>query len=306
MLDLQLSLAGMIILCLIAATGGAELQKNAAKWTVIASLGATCGIMAVYLIWMWDRPLLSWILPFSGAIILGNWLPVCGSFFAGICLRTTRIAIARRILLTTTMAGLCAYSLIRPLLGDAPRCLPLKDGQVLDFQTTDNTCSAACAVGLLRIHGIRATEGELAELCLTRSGTHWLGVYRGLKLKTAGTEWDVVAEEVAVTELMEHGPPLGILLLTFGPESVARAAESGFATEVGHSVISLGLSERRLMTVFDPSPDYGIESWDNVVLQDIDGCILLRLVSRNGSPSPEFDLAAYRLPYWKNPGFAQR
>ncbi len=306
MLDLQLSLAGMIILCLIAATGGAELQKKAAKGIVIASLAGVCGLMVVYLIWIWDRPLLSRILPFSGAIILGNWLPVIGSFFVGICIRTKRIAMARRMILAAMMAGLCGYSLARPLLGDAPHCLPLMHGQVLDFQTTDSTCSVACAAGLLRIHGISATEGELAELCLTRRGTHWLGVYRGLKLKTAGTEWDVVAEEIPAAELVRGRSPLGVLSLTFGPESAARAAESGFGTHMGHSVVSLGHCERPGLTVFDPSPDYGIESWDSAVLQDIEACILLRLVSRRGSPSPQFDLVAYRQPYWKNPRFAQR
>ena len=306
MLDLQLSLAGMIILCVIAATGGAELQKKAAKWIVVTSLAGVCGLMTVYLIWIWDRPLLSRILPFSGTIILGNWLPVSGSFFAGICLRTKRIAMARRMLLTTMMAGLCGYSLARPLLGDAPRCLPLMHGRLLDFQTTDNTCSVACAAGLLRIHGIPATEGELAELCLTRRGTHWLGVYRGLKLKTAGTEWDVVVEEIPAEELVRGLPPLGVLSLTFGPESAARAAESGFGTQMGHSVVSLGQCERAGLTVFDPSPEYGIESWDSFVLQDIEACILLRLVSRKGSPSPQFDVVAYREPYWKTPRFAQR
>lgn len=306
MLDLQLSIAGMTILCLIAATGGSELQKNATRGVVIASLAGVCGLMAVYLIWIWDRPVLSRILPFSGAIILGNWLPLSGSFFIGICIRTIRITIARRILLTAVMAGLCGYSLVSPLLGDAPLCIPLIHGQVLDFQTTDTTCSAACAAGLLRIHGITATEGELAELCLTRRGTHWLGVYRGLKLKTAGTEWDVVAEEVPAAELVRGRSPLGVLSLTFGPDSAARAQESGFDTNRGHSVVSLGRTDGAGLTIFDPSPDYGIESWDSELLQDIEGCILLRLVSRRGSPSPQFNLTAYRQPYWKNPRFAQR
>ena len=31
----------------------------------------------------------------------------------------------------------------------------------------------------------------MAELCLTRRGTSWMGLYRGLKLKTEGTPWKV-------------------------------------------------------------------------------------------------------------------
>jgi hypothetical protein len=173
MLDLQLSLAAMIGLCVLSALAGARLQERAARRTVCTLLAAVCGLMAVYLIWIWDRPLLSRVLPFSGVIILGNWLPVIGSFFAGICAQTKKIVWMRRMALGATMAVLCGYSLVRPLLGDAPSCVPLNEGQLLDFQTTDNTCSAACAAGLLRIHGIPATERELAELCLTRRGTHW-------------------------------------------------------------------------------------------------------------------------------------
>src|SRR5260221_7046371 len=38
--------------------------------------------------------------------------------------------------------------------------------------------------------GISATEQEMADLCITRRGTYWQGLYRGLKLKTAGTLWE--------------------------------------------------------------------------------------------------------------------
>ena len=44
----------------------------------------------------------------------------------------------------------------------------------------------------MREHGIQASEQEMVELCLTRAdGTPALGLYRGLKLKTRGTPWNV-------------------------------------------------------------------------------------------------------------------
>jgi hypothetical protein len=299
MLDLLLSLSGMLILCVLAAFAGAKLQKQAGQRTVfLAQVLATAG-MAGYMAWIWDSPLLIQLLPFSCAIILGNWLPVLGSFFAGICFRTEQIMKIRRWLLVSTLSALCCYSLTRPLLGEAPQCLaPAQpDERIFCSQTTDQTCSAACAAGLLKLHGISATEEELARLCLTRRGTHWLGVFRGLKIKTAGTEWDVVVEEVEPDRITRAANPLGILALTFSSSAAAQTAESGFGTDVGHTVISLATSRWGTLEVFDPSPDYGFESWNDRVLADVKKCILLRLVSRNGSPSPLLAVDASLLPH---------
>jgi hypothetical protein len=309
MLDLTLSLAGMMILCVLAAIGGAILQRQAGQRTVLFAQMLAAAGMAGYMAWLWDRPLLIELLPFSCAIILGNWLPVLGAFFVGICLQTQRIMRIRRMLLGTTLGCLCCYSLSCPLLGEAPECQPpaLQDERIFRCQTTDQTCSAACAAGLLRLHGIPATEDELAQLCLTRRGTHWLGVFRGLKIKTAGTEWDVVVEEVTPGRLTQVTNPLGILALTFSPSAAAQSAESGFGTEVGHTVISLAASKWGTLEVFDPSPDYGFESWNDRVLADVEKCILLRLVSRNGSRSPLQPLDAKHFPpSWIVPSVASR
>src|SRR5579871_4206650 len=61
------------------------------------------------------------------------------------------------------------------------------DGRGLMRQTTDDSCSAASAAMLLYHYGIRTTEAQMAELCLTRAdlGTSPLGLYRGLAIKAA-------------------------------------------------------------------------------------------------------------------------
>jgi hypothetical protein len=298
MLDLTLSLAGMLILCVLAAISGANLQKQAGRRTVVVAQMLAAAGMAGYMAWIWDRPLLIQLVPFSGAIILGNWLPVLGAFFVGICSQTEQIRKARRLLLVSTLSSLCCYSLTSPLLGEAPECESSvhDDEPIFGFQTTSQTCSAASAAGLLRLHGIPATEEELSQLCLTRRGTHWLGVFRGLKIKTAGTEWDVVVEEIAPKQLTRATNTLGVLTLTFSPSAAARTVESGFGTEVGHTVISLVTSQWGTLEVFDPSPDYGFESWNDRVLADVEKCILLRLVSRIGSPSPLRSIDVSQLP----------
>jgi len=304
--DLMLSLCGMIILCLTAAVAGAHLQKRADWKIVLLAQIAVTGLMAAYMLWIWDRPLLIQVLPFSSAIVLGNWLPLVGAFFAGICICTEKILWVRRMLLGTTLGCLCCYSLVSPLLGQAPECETTEvSGGLLRYQTTPQTCSAACAAGLLRLHGIPATEEELARLCLTRQGTHWLGVFRGLKIKTANTEWDVVVEEISPKDLTRGENPAGVLALTFSKRSREHSIESGFDSEVGHTVVSLGTSAWGTLHVFDPSPDYGFESWNDRILADVETGILLRLVSRNGKPSPLQGVDTHRPSTWNEQGIAR-
>lgn len=307
MLDLMLGVCGMGFLCAMAAGAGARLQTHAGWKTVVLALVMMTAVMGAYMMWLWDRPLLIQLLPFSNAIILGNWLPIVGAFFVGVCLRTAQVARIRRLLLSATLSCLCAYSLVSPLLGHAPECGAAEvSGRMLEFQTTPQTCSAACAAGFLRLHGIPATEEEMAGLCLTRRGTHWLGVFRGLKLKTANTEWDVVVEEVRPDELTQRVNPPGILALTFTQVSAAHSLESGFVADIGHTVVCLGTSRWETLEVFDPSPDFGFESWNDRILADVDSGILLRLVSRNGTPSPLQNVDTQRPSTWNERQIASR
>lgn len=303
----MLSLSGMIILCLTAAFAGATLQERAGWKSVLLAQITVTALTGVYLKWIWDRPVLTQFLPFSNAIILGNWLPIVGAFFVGVCIRTRRILFLRRTVLGATLGCLCGYSLVSPILGNAPECGPSGlTGRIMEFQTTHQTCSAVCAANLLRLHDIPATEEELAELCLTRRGTHWLGVYRGLKLKTAGTKWYVVVEEVSPKDLTRGTHPPGVLALTFTKESAAHRIETGFAPEIGHAVVCLGSPQAGVLDVFDPAPDYGFESWNDRILEDVESAILLRLVCRDSGSSP-FVSAGLKRPWtWKEHCLASR
>jgi hypothetical protein len=309
MVDLYLSLGIMISLSGLAAFAGASLQKRAGRVVVFSTEVVVCLATAAYLQCLWDRPILSQLLPFSGTVILGNWLPVVGSFFLGVCLKTERITHLRRIVLATVMVGISGYSLAKPMLGQPPSCVPSASNSTLDFQTTNQTCSAACAASLLRMHGIPASEDELARICLTRRGTHWLGVYRGLKLKTANSNWDVIAEEVKPEDLFSSKPIFGILAMTFqapGEDQVCDP-EWGFESDVGHTVLVLQSRSSKLLDVFDPSPEYGHETWNEDVLASVRQSILLRLVPRDGRKSPvEINLAALKQDINAYPPIARR
>ena len=232
-----------------------------------------------------------------------------GSFLLGVFLKTNRITSWRRILLGICMVATSGYSLAKPMLGKPPACVPVMFDRILDFQTTDQTCSAACAASLLRLHGVSANEKELANLCLTRHGTHWLGVYRGLKLKTAGTNWDVVAEEVSQEDLLSGKLGLGILALSFhvAESGLTCDPEWGFESAVGHSVLILKSHHPGVLEVFDPAPDYGFEIWNEELLASVRNGIMLRLVPRDGTQAVvQFDLNALKLDSSAYPPIVRR
>ncbi len=309
MVDLFLSLGIMIALCGLAGFAGATLQKRAGRVIIFCTEVLVCLATAAYLQYLWDRPLLSRLLPFSSAVILGNWLPVVGSFFLGVFLKTERITQVRRIVLASVMVGISGYSLAKPMLGQPPACIPSFNNRTLDFQTTNQTCSAACAASLLRMHGISATEDELSKTCLTRRGTHWLGVYRGLKLKTANTNWDVVAEEVNPKDLFKSNMNYGILAMSFHSPEQGHAVdpEWGFESHVGHTVLVLQSRSSILLDVFDPSPEYGHETWTADVFSRVKQSILLRLVPRDGNQSPiEINLTELKQEIDSYPPVARR
>jgi hypothetical protein len=282
MWDLLMSLAIMTGLTLALVAAGAYLQLRASRRTQQTAILLAVCVMGIYLSCLWNSPLLVSLLPFSSAVILGNWLVPCGGFLSGVLVFNRGIHPLRRGLLGCSLLLLSAYSLAGPVLGTAPRCANVEFERILEFQTTDTTCSAACAAGLLRLHGIAATEREMASLCLTRRGTHWLGVYRGLKLKTAGTEWDVVAERLTIPQILSAGSTPGVLSLSLSGWAASRTEDSALAGLAGHSVVLLGTRQPGEVAVFDPSPDYGFDVWTEAALCGVDSAIRLRLVSRHG------------------------
>ena len=70
------------------------------------------------------------------------------------------------------------------------------------MQSTAVSCGPCCAVRVLADYGIDATEEDMIDLCLTgRLGTPALGLYRGLKIKTEKTKWDVEILRCSIEEL---------------------------------------------------------------------------------------------------------
>jgi hypothetical protein len=201
-------------------------------------------------------------LPLSNLIVIGNWLPLAAAFVAGLAWRLIPGGVLRRGWPVLILLGLGAFAAIQPLVGEPPECHDHWDHDGICRQTGDKSCSAACAATILSMHGISATEKEMVELCLTRSGTMWQGMYRGLKLKTRGTPYDVCVFSGSISDLRQMTP--GALILATGLErgtDVDPIYQEQWGWRPGelHTVLIFDFVENNRVEMADP--DVGREQW---------------------------------------------
>jgi peptidase C39-like protein len=268
---------GLFLLTSRAARHHRPLALDGAALLTVAALFA-------YIRWVWYSPRLAELLPFSNLIVVGNWLPLFAAVLAGLVWARITAAPLRRSIVASALAACGILAAIFPLLGRAPACEDRWDRLGTCLQTTDHTCSPACAAMLLRKHGIEATEQEMAVLCLTRRGTSWQGLYRGLKLKTAGTDWDVQVCQGPVGELarLRGGP----MILSVGLESGDSphsefTREFGWVPGVNHSVVLESMHPSGTAIIADPSQEMSREHWDRKTLVTLWRGSALRLVKRD-------------------------
>ncbi|MEX2026646.1 MAG: hypothetical protein WEH44_05085 [Pirellulaceae bacterium] len=268
--------AGLFVLTLRATRSSADRTLNLLAILAVCTLG-----WYIQNVW-YDVRLARW-LPYAGLIVLGNWLPLFAAVLAAVAWQSAAGSRIRQVILTGAMLATGSYALVYPLLGSAPHCGDKWDKMGTCLQTTKLTCSAACAATLLERHGIGATEQEMAELCLTRCGTSWQGLYRGLKLKTAGTSWDVEIVRCRPDELAQLAERP--LILSVGLESGLPAdteftREFGWVPGVNHSVVLTGFTNSGLAVIADPSIEMSREQWDRPMLATLWRGYAIRLVPR--------------------------
>jgi hypothetical protein len=241
---------------------GIVVAERASRHINMLILSLILTTMGAYLFYLWDDILLAKLLPFSNLIVVGNWLPPLASLLAGVAWKSMPGSLRRRNSYTVVMLMVALIAMVEPVWGTTPECNDAWDGFVCR-QTSETSCSAAAAATLLRLHGIVSTEQEMAELCLTQSrGTSWQGLYRGLCLKTIGTDFEVEVLSCDARDLavLNKSP----LILVVGiPEGVA--VDSIYTEEyqwgVGdlHSVVFLGFQSDGMAQIADP--EVGIEAW---------------------------------------------
>lgn len=133
-------------------------------------------------------------------------------------------------------------------------------------QSTPDSCSAAAAVMMLHLHGISATEAEMARLCLTRAGmgTPTLGLVYGLQQKAQQRGlYPRILSLAFPAQLgkLRPGCILSVGLKRGLPADVdARMRGYGWEPGVHHAVVVVGAApDGAWLDVAAPS--YGREHW---------------------------------------------
>jgi len=252
-------------------------------WRVLdaAALFTVFGLFA-YIRWVWYDPHLAQWLPFSNLIVVGNWLPLFSAALAGLVWGRMALAPLRRAIVAASLGLAGTLAAMHPLLGHTPTCGNRWDKLGTCLQTTNLTCSPACAATLLKKHGIATSEQEMAELCLTHRGTSWQGLYRGLKLKTAGTDWDVEVCQGPIETVTLHfsGPMILSVGLAAGTPNPELTSELGWIPGVNHSVVLETVRPGGIVVIADPSQEMAREHWDRKMLATLWRGTALRLVPR--------------------------
>lgn len=263
MSDLYLAMLLMTVLAGITFAAVRQLVRPWSQRTTNVLALAVVALMIAYVAVVWDKWWLAQVLPFSSLIVLGNWFPLWAAVLAALVCQQTqrRWRCGLHLAFLATVSG---FSVVAPLIGDPPACGRSWESGGICIQTTHATCSPACAATLLGFCGIEAEEQEMAELCLTRKGTTWQGLYHGLKRKTAGTAWDVEVVRYDLDQLRSlSGEPV---ILRVGLARDARVSpdyerEFGWRPGTGHSVVFLGFLPNGQVEVADPTPGIGRERW---------------------------------------------
>ena len=119
----------------------------------------------------------------------------------------------------------------------------------------------------------------MAHLCLTRKGTHWMGLFRGLKLKTRGTDWTVVADAYSQESTRLDDAPRDSRHQC--RHHAIRLRSRSWFQQPKRSLCHLPRAISGDGTVvFDPSPDFGMEDWFQTTRDSVRDGVILRLVPR--------------------------
>jgi len=262
-LDIILSAAMIVILSAAAMWCGAWVGRRAGERVTVLFVAATIVLLAVFVLSLHGSLALARLLPFSGVIVLGNWIPIGAGLLGGVVLGKSNVPRRRRVVLFLVLVATGLFSLFRPLMRTTP---PARNnwspGQVC-LQSNAASCSACAAATLLKHYGIDSSEAEMSELCLTnRQGTPTLGLYRGLKLKTRDRPLAVRVISCDVDTLLEEDT-WPVLLLAELPGRDRRGADYaeqwGWTPGAGHAVVVFRRFATGGLDVGDPM--VGRELW---------------------------------------------
>lgn len=295
--DIRLALCLICLLSIVVFGVTCRLLRNLSKLSLDIAAGLLVLVVLAYVWLVWGQLwIVNWI-PLPSVIVLSNWFPLLLSALAAVVwLRLGEFTVLRRVPILVVLISASIYSLTYFIPAEPPECgnewlLPIPPMAFpLCKQTTDFTCSAAAAATLLNTVGVETTEQEMATLCLTRSGTTWLGLYHGLSTKLLGTSHRVEFFEGDATTIENMAAVHPVLLCCRLDPKVAAVIpdyvhEGGWIPGTAHSVVYFGrVNDRHI--IGDPSRGY--EMWRTRDLNALWTGTGLKLghYDRNGNPAP--------------------
>ncbi|HEX4793540.1 MAG TPA: hypothetical protein VH370_07100 [Humisphaera sp.] len=286
MLDVYLGILILLLISGLLFVAGLWIGKHVKPRTAVLLFMLTVFFLLAYQKFAADQLWLARILPFSNLVVIGNFFPPLVALAASFSLTALPKGVVRRSLLLIPFLALSWVGLVRTVFGAPPE---LGDRWIRDvcMQTSDASCSAAAAATLLHAapYHIESSEEEMARLCLTHSsgsradGTTMHGLYRGLKLKTAGTPWKPVPFHQALDELQKNFPGPVILTVELQVGDPRAANYPGWDPGLRHSVVLFRFLPDGRALMGDPDAELGRERWsleDLSVLWHGDGIKLVR------------------------------
>ena len=268
--DIRLAIALIAFISVATFAGVRRLLKGRSPVFLDISAVLTVALVGAYVYLVWGQLwIVNWI-PLPSVIILSNWFPILAAALAAIVwLRMEDVV--RRAIVMVALVAIAAYSLTSFVPSEPPECgnkwVQPAPGVLwpVCLQTNRNTCSAAAAATILNTIGIETSEQEMARLCLTRSGTTWLGLYHGLSTQLIGTNHRVEFFEGNIRDLEEMSTVHPVLLCCELDPQVAEVAPSyvtngGWIPGAAHSMVYFGNINGKHL-IGDPSRGY--EVWDS-------------------------------------------
>jgi hypothetical protein len=254
--DLTLAIAIMTLLSAALAWLGFQIGRRISLRVSLLFCAGCVAVILTYGLYLNDSVFLARMLPVPDTIAWTNLQFPATCLLGGLAWHRLPGRRWQKVLLIGVLVGVGFWRLLGPYLGSKPALGPDRWMHDVCRKSTTSTCSAASAATLLRAVGIPATEKEMCDLCLTHTGgTTLLGLYRGLKLKTERTGWNVVVLRGHAADL-RSGPLPAIITITD-----PGAATNWITIGNRHSVVLFGFTLDGRADIGDPFS--GRQNWSD-------------------------------------------